>query len=366
MRVALVYDRVNKWGGAERVLLSLHEIFPKAPLYTSVYSPKKADWAKVFPKVIPSFLQKVPILNNHHELLGSLVPIAFETFDFSEYDLVISVTSEAAKGIITAPQTRHICYCLTPTRYLWSGHEYYKNSPPKKLRSIPLFNFVSRPFFGYTKSWDLIASKRPDEMIAISEEVKKRIKKHYKRNSKVIYPPVNIELFMDGKKYKRKDYYLMVTRLVPYKRVDLAIDAFNKLRLPLVIIGVGSEMGKLKKMSSDNISFKGFVDDNALVRYYKEAKAFIHTQDEDFGIAAVEAQAAGVPVIAYKKGGAKETVIDGKTGIFFERQTVSSLVDALNRFDRMNFRTINLVNNAKRFSKDRFKEEFKQLIGNGK
>ena len=176
MKAAIVYDRVNKWGGAERVLLALHKVLPDAPLYTSVYSPETAKWAKVFPRVIPSFLQKFPILNKYHELLGWLTPIAYESFSFDEYDLVITVTSEAAKGIITKPHTKHICYCLTPTRYLWSGYKEYLDNPPKSLGWIPFYKVISQPFLKYAKHWDKIAGQRPDIMIAISQEVKVRIK----------------------------------------------------------------------------------------------------------------------------------------------------------------------------------------------
>jgi len=184
MKVAIVYDRVNKWGGAERVLLVLHKMFPDAPLYTSVYDEKSAPWAGVFPKIITSFLQYLPFAKNNHELLPFLMPLAFESFDFSGFDLVISVTSEAAKGIITKPETLHVCYCLTPTRYLWSHHDqYFKNT---------IFKILSKPFIVYLKKWDKIAAQRPDRMIAISTEVKNRIKKYYQREVKIVFPPVNV------------------------------------------------------------------------------------------------------------------------------------------------------------------------------
>ena len=184
MKVALVYDRINKWGGAERVLLALHKLFPNAPIFTSVYSPQKAPWANDL-KVKPSFLQKYPHVINNHELYPFLMPVAFERFNFTGFDLVISLTSEAAKGIVTKPGTVHICYCLTPTRYLWSGHEeYFKN---------PTLRFFSRPVVSYLRKWDKAAAKRPDTFIAISKEVQKRIKKYYGRESMVIYPPVELK-----------------------------------------------------------------------------------------------------------------------------------------------------------------------------
>jgi len=364
MKVAIVYDRVNKWGGAEQVLLALNELYPEAPLYTAVYSQEKAKWARVFSQVIPSFLQKIPVLNKKHELLGTFAPLAFETFNFDEYDLVISVTSEAAKGIITKPGTKHICYCLTPTRYLWSGYEEYLNNPPKRLSWIPFYKIISKPFLTYTKKWDAIAANRPDVMVGISKAVQKRIKKYYGRDSELIFPPVDINKFQikNIKVKTNKDYFLLVGRLVPYKKVDLAIKAFNELGYPLVIVGTGSEENSLRKIAEDNIEFKGFVKDEDLPDYYRGAKALIHPQDEDFGITPVEAQAAGCPVVAYKAGGALDTVVEGKTGEFFDKQTVKSLISAVRRLDKKSYKKSELFDNASRFSKENFKKNFVELI----
>lgn len=362
MKAAIVYDRVNKWGGAERVLLTLHELFPDAPLYTSVYHPKKAAWAKVFPEVIPSFLGKIPFVQSHHEFLGALMPIAFESFRFDKYDLVISVTSEAAKGIITKPSSLHICYCLTPTRYLWSHYNHY-------FKGLT-FKSIIKPIVYYLRKWDKIAAQRPDVMVGISTEVCKRIKKYYERKPEIIFPPVNLEKFKAGTKktrsvgtfYSPHGFYLIVSRLVPYKRIDLAIEAFNELRLPLVIVGTGSEEYRLKKMAKENIHFIGFIDDALLLEYYQMAKALIMPQEEDFGIVAVEAQAAGCPVIAYKKGGVLDSVVDGKTGILFSPQTKNSLIKAVKRFNNLHWNQKDCIKNAKRFSKERFKKKFKTLI----
>ncbi len=370
MKVALVYDRINKWGGAERVLLTLHELFPEAPLYTAVADLKKAPWAKVFPKIYTSFLQNIPFFKSCHELVGWLTPLAFETFDFSGYDLVISVTSEAAKGIITHPPTKHVCYCLTPTRYLWSGREFYGRNPQKPLNLIPFYSLVSKPFLHYARLWDTIASARPDVMIAISQAVQKRIKKYYCRDSKVVFPPLNTNLFKTAEKNRssnltskaKKDYFLVVSRLVPYKRVDLAVKAFNKLGYPLIIVGAGSQEAVLKHMAKSNIKFLGFVSDEKLASVYKNARALIYPQVEDFGLTSVEAQAMGAPVIAYNKGGALDTVIDKVTGVFFDKHTADSLVDAVKRFDRMEFTTLNLINNAERFSKEIFKKNFRKVL----
>jgi len=363
MKTALVYDRVNKWGGAERVLLSLHEIFPDAPLYTAVYDAKKAGWAKVFPKVIPSFLQKIPFAKGNHEFLGTFTPLAFESFDLSEYDLVISVTSEAAKGVITRPSSLHICYCLTPTRYLWSGHDFYFKHPGK-LNKIPYFRYLSRPFVSYARNWDMVAASRPDIYIAISTAVKERIRKYYDRDAKVIYPPVDTEMFVPKGRVKKGNFYLLVSRLIPYKRVDLAIKAFNRLGLPLLIVGSGSEEAGLKRMAKRNIKFMGEMTDKKLADYYRKCTALIFPQEEDFGIVAVEAQASGTPVIAFKAGGALDTVIPGKTGIFFTKQTSSSLFSAVRKFQSLRFDIGQLRKSAERFSKERFKKEFLETVNN--
>lgn len=368
MKVALVYDRVNKWGGAERVLLTLHELFPKAPLYTSVYNSKTAPWAKVFPKVIPSFLQKIPYASDRHEHFPYLMPLAFETFEFSEYDLVISVTSEAAKGVITKPGTVHICYCLTPTRYLWSHYDFYFKNPPDSFKVYPLFKLISKPLVRYMKRWDLIAAQRPDIYVAISNAVQTRIKKYYGRDSYIIYPPTDIEEFKlkKGEKVEKDNFYLYVSRLIPYKRADLAIEAFNELKLPLVIVGIGSEEKRFKAIAGENIKFVGELTDIQLARYYQKALALIFPQEEDFGLVPIEAQAAGTPVIAYKAGGTLDTVIAGKTGVFFEKQDKDSLIFAVKKFEKMKFNNNNLRDNAKKYSKENFKKAIKEIVENAK
>ena len=359
MKTALVYDRVNKWGGAEQVLLALHEIFPEAPLYTSVLDIKNASWAKVFRSIKTSFLQKIPLARSRHEYLATFMPIVFESFDFSNFDLVISVTSEAGKGILVKPPTKHISIVLTPTRYLWSGYDiYFKN---------PILKFVSYPFVNYLKKWDKIASQRPDKIVAISKEVKKRIFKYYKRDSEIIYPPVDLSKLTLFKKpnIEKKDYYLLVSRLVAYKKVDLAIKAFNRLGNKLIIVGGGKSERKLKNISKKNIIFAGIVDLKSLTKLYQEAKALIMPQEEDFGIVAVESQFFNTPIIAYQKGGSLDTVINRKTGIFFQKQTVDSLVSAVKEFENMEFLEKDLLQNSKKFSKDVFKEKILSIIKYG-
>ncbi len=354
MKVALVYDRINKWGGAERVLLALHELFPQAPLFTSVYNSATAPWAGVF-DIKTSFLQKFPFAKKAHEFYPLFMPIAFESFSFDEFEIVISVTSEAAKGIITKPSTLHICYCLTPTRYLWSGYdEYFSN---------PILRFLSSPAVTYLKVWDKIASTRPDVFLAISSEVQSRIKNYYQRDAQIIYPPVSLfENYdvVDGK----GEYFLVVSRLVAYKRIDLAIRACNELRLPLKIIGVGKEETYLRSLAGPTVDFLGSVTDEELVSYYQNCKALLFPGREDFGIVMVEAMGFGKPVIAYKAGGALDIIQDRKTGIFFKEQTVQDLIDAINAFQTMQFNSHTIRKQAELFSKQIFKNSFMKVVEN--
>lgn len=358
MKVAIVYDRVNKIGGAERVLQSLKDIFPKAVLYTSVYNRKKTPWAKRF-NVKTSFIQKIPLINQKHELIPYLMPFAFESFSFKGYDLVISVTSEAAKGVIVPPETTHVCICLTPTRYLWSGYgQYFKN---------PLLRLIAYPFIWYLKKWDLAASKRPDYYVAISNNVRARIKKYYKRDSTVIYPPSD-RLFrkVKEKKIKDKEYFLVVSRLVDYKRIDLAVKACTKLNLRLIVVGDGSEREKLEAIAGDSVDFKGKISDSELISYYKNCRALIFPGVEDFGITMVEANLAGRPVIALNKGGAREIVKGGKTGIFFENQSVNSLCDVLLKFKDSRYNGKDCKKNARNFSEQKFRKEFLKFLKENK
>ena len=353
MKVALVYDRLNKWGGAERVLLALHKLFPSAPLYTSVYDKEKTPWAGVF-DVRVSFLQKFPFAV-HHELYAPLMALAFESFNFDGFDLVISVTSEAAKGVLTKPGTTHVCYCLTPTRYLWSSYkEYFKN---------PVLRFISKPVVSYLKFWDKIGSSRPDAFIAISKEVQFRIKKYYGKDSTVVYPPVEIKnINLKNQNSATSNYFLIVSRLVSYKRVDLAVRTFNQLKLPLKIVGSGHEMGKLKGFAGKTIEFLGNLTDEELVRYYSGCRALIFPGLEDFGLTILEAQNFGKPVIAFRGGGALETILEGKTGLFFDEPTAESLRRALERFNELKIDPEACRSQARKFSFEQFKKNFMEKI----
>jgi glycosyltransferase involved in cell wall biosynthesis len=343
------------------VLLALHEIWPEAPLFTSVYNPNTAPWAKIF-KVESSFLQKFPLAKTTHELYPWLTPLAFESFNFDEFDVVISVTSADAKGIITKPKITHICYCLTPTRYLWSGYNEYFCSKALRVFSSPLVS--------YLRLWDKVAATRPDFFIAISKNVQRRIKKYYGRESTVIYPPVDIKKFkIENLNLKIQDeiYFLVVSRLVPYKRIDIAIEAFNKLGLPLKVIGTGLEEGRLRKMAQGNIEFLGNLTDRQLVRYYQNCQALIFPTEEDFGLAPLEVQACGRPVIAFAGGGALESVVVGKTGDFFCPQNKEALLKKVLKYKntrvlREKFKSEECRQNAERFSKEIFKRKIKQFV----
>ena len=341
--VALVYDRVNKWGGAEKVLLALHEIFPDAPLYTSVYHSQSAPWAKVFPKIIPSFLQGFPLAQSHHELYAWATPIAFETLDLGGYDAVVSVTSSDAKAVITGPTTFHLCYCLTPTRYLYSH---------------PV---VPWPISSYLKRWDRIASRRPDSYIAISGVVQDRIKQYYGQDSQIVYPPVDLEIFKDTK-YMIRDtkYFLAVNRLVYHKQPEVLVEVFNELNLPLTMIGSGHMYSRLVQMAKPNISILNHVTDAELVSHYKAALAYVSVHEEDFGIAYVEAQAAGLPILALNRGGVRDIVTHGQTGLLLD--SIDELKSAIINFSSYKFNSQLAISNSRVFSKARFQSEFAKVF----
>lgn len=361
MNVALVYDRVNKFGGAEQILLALHELYPNAPLYTAVYDSKGAPWASRF-RVVPSFLNHVPFARRHHELLPWVTPFAFETFTFDEFDVVISVTSAEAKTIITKPDTLHICYCLTPTRYLWSGHDTYMEHPGLGLLST-VSSSILRKLTPTLKKWDMYGSKRPDVYVAISRLVGKRIEKYYERTMpQVIYPPVDTEVFSPAKTTKRNGF-LTVGRLVGYKRMDLLIDAFNELRLPLTIIGDGLDRQRLQKRAGKTIQFiDKKLTETELAAYYQQCTAFVFAGQEDFGIVAGEAQASGKPVLCPEKSGMAEIIVPGVTGEIITDESASSIVKAVQAFKPEKYDPIECRIQAMKFSRTHFLQTFRTFV----
>lgn len=354
MNIALIHDWLTNVAGGERVLLSLKEIFPKAPIFTSVYDAKGAKPFNDF-DIHTSFLQNIPYMKSKRELLIPFTPFAFEQFNLDKYDLVISSSSMASKGVLTKPGTVHICYCHTPPRYLWEPEVDPRANKGK-------FSFIRKKIAHNLRLWDKVASSRVDFYIANSEYIQNRIKKYYKRDSVVVYPPVDIERYKARGKVQTGEYFLFVSRLVAYKKCDLVIDAFNDLGLPLKIIGRGPEKECLQKRAKKNIEFLGYLSDSEVVKYYQEAKAFVFAAEEDFGIVPVEAMAAGRPVIAFGKGGTAETVIEGKTGILFQEQTPQCLIDAIKRFDPSNFDSKVIEKHAENFSATNFSSNFIKTI----
>ena len=355
MKIAIVHDYLVQAGGAERVVEVFHENFPEAPIYTSVYN-KSTTWPSFSSMdVRTSFIQKISRNPKITKALIPLYPLAFEQFDFSNYDVVLSSTTAFAKGVITGPKTCHICYCNTPTRFIWRYHDYIAHEN---------FNIISRmflpPILSYLRIWDFAVAQRVDYFIAGSYNAAKRIKKYYRRESDVIHSPLDTSLFEISSDVE--DYYLIVSRLNAYKRIDIAINAFNELGLPLKIIGDGPDLQRLKKMAKPNIQFLGRVSDDELREHYARCQAFILPGEEDYGLTPLEAQASGRPVIAYRAGGALETVVDGITGVFFNEQSAQSLIQAIETLDINQFEPQIIRKHAIDFDKEIFKDKIRAYI----
>ncbi len=356
MKLALVHDHLIQDGGAERVLDVFAGMYPEASIYTLLYDEKKMGHLFSKEKVKTSFLQNWPGSLTHYQWFLPFMPTATESYDLMDYDVVLSSCSAMAKGVISRSNTLHFCYCHTPTRYLWSDtHRYLEelkyNRLIKKFIPTVLTNL---------RTWDQIAANRVDYFIANSKNVADRIKKYYRRDSIIIHPPVETDKFFISDKIG--NYFLTGGRLVAYKRFDIAIKAFNRLGIPLKIFGTGPEEENLKKMAKGNIEFLGKIDFEELKLQYSKAIAFVHPQIEDFGITAVESMASGRPTIAFAAGGACETVVEGKTGTFFEDQTWESLADTVARFKPDEFNPQQIKDYAQQFGVERFKSEINTLI----
>jgi glycosyltransferase involved in cell wall biosynthesis len=395
MKVALVHDYLIRFGGAERVLLNLRKIFPQADIFTLLYDEEKMG--KYFPntKVRTSFLQNLPLAQKYHRLLAPFIPAAVESLDLREYDLVISSVSAFIKGLVLRPKAIHICYCHNPARFLWDYSPQY-NKGTSVLRKI---------LCHYLRLWDRAAANRVDYFVANSKTTAGRIRKYYSRQAKVIYPPVEIvgrgqdekkwllgqsgasrHGFSRSEKSERKleqnsslgnfafpeanssrfgsEYFLIVSQLTPYKQIDLAIDAFNKLELPLVIIGQGRDRERLERMARSNIEFLGWQSDETVRQYFQNCTAFIFPGEDDFGIAPVEAMSYGKPVLAYRQGGATETILEGITGEFFDDPATESLADGVRRL-RLNLKSYSplvIKKRAELFSLERFERAIKEFV----
>ncbi|MFZ1720704.1 MAG: glycosyltransferase [Candidatus Moraniibacteriota bacterium] len=358
MKIALVHDYLVQYGGAERVLEAFTELFPEASIYTLLYDQDAMHGVFSGKRIYTSFLQKIPGALKNHRAFPVLMPLAIEQFDFSKYDVVLSDSSSYAKGILTRPETIHICYLHTPTRYAWDDCQKYTQDfglPSLVKKLVPFFMSPLR-------LWDRSAADRPDHIIANSEFVRKRIQKYYRRDAVVIHPPVNVNRFFIAKAEDRKDYFLMVGRLIAYKRHDIAIEACNRLGIPLKIIGRGPEMDRLRKLAGPTVEFLGRVPDEDLPRYYAQCRGFIFPQEEDFGIVAIEAMASGRPIIAYRGGDIPEHLEEGKMGIFFEEQTADAVAGALLRFRDKDYDSEYIREKALRFDSAIFKERIRMYI----
>ena len=355
MKIALVHDYLIQDGGAEKVLEVLQETWPEAPTFVLFFDPKKMP-AFADKDIRTSFLQKLPLALTKYQWYISLMPTATEHYDLREFDVVISSTSAFAKGVLTRPDAIHICYCHTPTRYLWTDTQSYI----KELRVPKFVKAMLPPVLSKLRIWDRQAADRVDYFVANSQTVADRIKKYYRRDSEIIYPPVETTHFHISP--KPKQYFLTGGRLVAYKRFDLVIEAFNKTGLPLKIFGNGPVEKDLRKMAKSNIEFVGRVSEKEQRELYANAKAFVHPQEEDFGITPVEAMASGTPVIAYRLGGATETVVEGLSGEFFEEQTVNALVEKLVKFDQSKYDPHKIKAHAEKFSREKFEEKIRKVV----
>jgi glycosyltransferase involved in cell wall biosynthesis len=360
MNLALVHDWLNQLGGAEDVLDALVSLYPNRPLYTSLYDRERmpADWRDW--DIRTSFIDRLPFAHEKQQLYFSLYPAAFEQFDFRDYDVVLSNKSGFCHGIITGPETMHVCYCLTPTRYVWRYHQYAERENLGRLTRLAL-----APFLTPLRQWDRLAADRVDHFIAISDEVRRRIAKVYRREATIIFPPVDVGRFSPSNRID--DYYLFVGRLVPYRRLDVLIDAFNKMDKPLLIAGSGRDRERLEAMAGPTVQFLGFVPDSDLPDLLAHCRAFMWPGEEDFGISPIQANAAGRPVIAYAAGGALETVVSGSdkmsvTGAFFTEQSVAAIIEAVEAFDPLSTSPATCRRHAEQYDIAVFKRRIDEFV----
>ncbi|HEU5438243.1 MAG TPA: glycosyltransferase [Ktedonobacterales bacterium] len=355
VRVALVHDYLNQMGGAEKVLLALHDLFPQAPIYTTIYDRRRVDPRFQRMDIRTSGLQRMPFIKRHHQPFLPLYPFAFERMDLREYDLVISDSSAFAKGIVTRPEALHFCYCHTPMRWAWNYEEYVEREKLGRLARTLL-----PPVVTWLRQWDYATAARVDYFIANSPPVAARIAKYYRREAVYIPPPVDTSRFYVAPIHE--DYFLIVSRLIPYKRIDLAVRAFTALGLPLRIVGSGRDEGRLRRMAGKNVRFLGRLSDDEVRRQMAHCRAFIFPGEEDFGITAVEAQASGRPVVAYGAGGATAMIVEGETGYFFHQQTPEALAEVVSKLDDAHFDPQAIRRHAEEFDTQRFAQQLLRFI----
>jgi glycosyltransferase involved in cell wall biosynthesis len=354
MKIAIVHEWLNVYGGSERLLAEILKIYPQAHLYALIHNRQNLFGTPLETwKVKTSFMQKIPRVEHLYRGLLPLMPFAIESLNVREYDVVISLSHAVAHGIKTHQNQTHISYVCTPMRYAWHLQDDYLH-----LHHLdkPIINYAARLTLSLLRRWDRESASRADHLLAISNWTAQKIKQAWRRDSQVMYPPVNVARFSPAK--ERDNFYIHVSRLVPYKMTFEIIKAFNDMKLPLVVIGDGPEMRKLQKLANENIKLMSFQTDEVVEDFLSRAKGFVYMAAEDFGIAIAEAQAAGCPVIAYYQGGAAEIVRDGETGILFQEQTSRSLIEAIRRFEKIKLNSKAAQVNAARFSSERFRNEF--------
>ncbi len=357
MRIALVHDYLMQgMRGAERVLAVLHDLYPAAPIVTVLCDPESMGPATEGWDIHTSFLQRLPGAKKFHRRLFPLMPLAVEHLDLREYDLVISASSAWVKNVKPAPSATHICYCYSPARFLWHWSKEYVSGLP----TGPLGRSLVRATFPGLRRWDKRSTSRVTEFVAISQAVQERIRRYFERDSVIIHPPVDTDRFLPVD--EEEDYFLIAGNLNRYKRVDLAIEACNRLKLPLMVIGRGPEYERLRKLAGPTVELLGWREDDEVAHRIARCRAFLMPQEEDFGIAPLEAQSAGRPVIAYAAGGALETIVDGQTGLLFTPQTPEALCEALRRFEQLTFDKETCRRNALRFGVARFKAELVNFV----
>ncbi len=357
VKIALVFDWMTTPGGAEKVNYTLHQMFPNATIFTSIYNKEKLKEFKKA-KIKTSFIQNLPFAKEKHQIYLGLMPHAYESFDLSEFDIVISSSHACAKGIITKPETLHICYCHTPMRYAWDNwHQYFKEYKMNRV-----FKGIAKKRIHKIRMWDRLSADRVDHFIANSTTTQRRISKYYNASSTVIHPMI------ETNKYKiapeTKGYFLAVGRLTPYKKFDLIVDTFNELGLPLKIVGTGIMERELEEKAKENIEFLGFVNEEDLIKLYSEAEALVFPQLEDFGITPLESMASGRPVIAFNQGGALETVIDKETGILFKKQNKRALKKAVETYlnTKKKFNPVDIRAKVLKFDKKVFEKILMKFI----
>jgi glycosyltransferase involved in cell wall biosynthesis len=354
MNVVLVHDWLNQLGGAENVLEAMVELYPDAPIYTSMYAPNRMPDEYRSWDIRVTWMDRLPGIHTYQQPYLPLYPRAFSGLDLSDYDVIVSNKSGFCHGV-ASPNAVHICYCLAPTRYVWQYDTYAARENLSQGMAA-----ILRPVIAALRRWDYDAAQRVDHFVAISSDIRQRITQYYNRESTIIYPPVNTDRYHP--QLTIEDYFLVVSRLIPYKRIDLAVRACTALDLPLIVVGDGRDRSRLESMAGPTVQFLGRVADADLPDVMARCKAFLFPGMEDFGIAPVEAQAAGRPVIAYQGGGALDTVIEGQTGAFFDQQSVASLTDALREFDANRFTAAACTENAKRFDAPVFHRELAAFV----